>query len=94
VAVIGPKPYDRRVHRLVILGPDFSVFTMYMGNVISTVYARSTTNLGVRNTATFDPPLEIGAGESALGVWTGGSTTSATPGLLTVEYESEFPAGG
>lgn len=87
VATLQPRPRARSIVRVTILGPDNSRFALYRGLTITDLYMVSTTNLGLRNTASFDPPVELAAGESALGVWTGGSTAAGTISSMTLEWD-------
>jgi len=81
------QPYPRKILTIVIDGPSRSIFTLYKGQRPNPANQLSRTEFGRANSydSTIDgAPILVGAGEQAVGVWTGATVTSTSTGTATV----------
>lgn len=93
VATLQPRPYDRIINRIAIVGPASSTFTMYRGFVVDNSFIQTQTSQGQRNVANLTNPIIAFANETMRMLWTGGSTVSTSSASITLWYDWELADG-
>ena len=89
IGFLRPQSYGRRITSIVIQGPRRSTFKLYRGERASATNQLSATPTGGGGDNTYDSttdgaPVNVGAGEQVVGIWSGGETGAGSTGTAVV----------
>lgn len=90
VATLQPRPYDRIIKRIAIVGPSSSTFKVYRGFVIDPAFILTQTRVGTNNTANLPNPITAFANETTRWVWSGGTTVLTSVASANIWYDWEL----